>query len=141
MPTEVTMPKLGESVIEGTLSKWLKQEGDPVAEYEPLLEVSTDKVDTEVPAPAAGILLKILVPEGETVSVGTVLCLIGQPGEVVEPAPAPAAADAATPPNGGNGQQTPPPAGVKKPHITPVVAKIAAEHGIDVTTLRGTGAG
>ncbi|WP_343419532.1 lipoyl domain-containing protein [Candidatus Flexifilum breve] len=64
MPTNVIMPQLGESVVEGTVSKWLKQAGDTVAEFEPLLEISTDKVDTEIPAPAGGVLLKILSPRG-----------------------------------------------------------------------------
>ena len=81
MPTNVTMPQLGESVVEGTISKWLKREGDPVQAYEPLLEISTDKVDTEVPAPADGVLLKIHVTEGETVEKGTLLAVIGQVGE------------------------------------------------------------
>ena len=75
------MPQLGESVVEGTVSKWLKREGDPVKEFDPILEVNTDKVDTEIPSPAAGVLLKVLVPEGTTVKAGTVLALIGQAGE------------------------------------------------------------
>ena len=83
MPTRVIMPQLGESVVEGTVSKWLKQEGDSISEFEPLLEVSTDKVDTEIPAPAAGTLLKIYVPEGQTVERGVLLALIGQPGETL----------------------------------------------------------
>src|SRR5258708_20098435 len=81
MSTNVIMPQLGESVVEGTVSKWLKREGDPVKEFDPILEVNTDKVDTEIPSPAAGVLLKVLVPEGTTVKAGTVLALIGQPGQ------------------------------------------------------------
>ena len=81
MSTNVIMPQLGESVVEGTVSKWLKHEGDPVKEFDPILEINTDKVDTEIPSPAAGVLLKLLVPEGATVKAGTVLALIGQPGE------------------------------------------------------------
>ncbi len=73
MPLEIKMPQLGESVTEGTVGRWLKQPGDAVARYEALLEVITDKVDTEVPAPVAGTLVEILVPEGETVRVGTVI--------------------------------------------------------------------
>src|SRR5687767_16024761 len=81
MATNVIMPQLGESVVEGTVSKWLKREGDPVQEFDPIMEVNTDKVDTEIPAPASGTLLKVYVPEGTTVKAGTVLAIIGQPGE------------------------------------------------------------
>src|SRR5215203_937613 len=77
MPTSVTMPALGESVTEGTVTRWLKQEGEQVEVDEPLLEVSTDKVDTEIPSPAAGVLTKILVAEDETVDVGAELAVIG----------------------------------------------------------------
>src|ERR1700712_2918386 len=77
MPTSVTMPALGESVTEGTVTRWLKQEGDQVEVDEPLLEVSTDKVDTEIPSPAAGVLTKIVVAEDETVEVGAELAVIG----------------------------------------------------------------
>lgn len=83
MPTNVIMPQLGESVVEGTVSRWLKQEGQPIDEFEPLLEISTDKVDTEIPAPASGVLLKIHVPEGQTVERGTLLAVIGQADEKV----------------------------------------------------------
>src|SRR3990170_1701069 len=92
MPTQVIMPQLGESVVEGTVSKWLKAEGQSVNEYEPLLEVNTDKVDTEIPSPAGGVLLRILVPEGQTVQAGTVLAMIGAAGEAVPEAPAAAPA-------------------------------------------------
>src|SRR3954468_24364102 len=77
MPTSVTMPALGESVTEGTVTRWLKQEGDQVGSEEPLLEVSTDKVDTEIPSPVAGVLSKILVQEDEVVPVGADLAVIG----------------------------------------------------------------
>src|ERR1700755_1896849 len=80
MPTSVTMPALGESVTEGTVTRWLKQEGEQVEVDEPLLEVSTDKVDTEIPSPAAGVLSKILVAEDETVEVGAQLAVIGGGG-------------------------------------------------------------
>src|SRR4051812_50192413 len=80
MPTSVTMPALGESVTEGTVTRWLKQEGEQVEADEPLLEVSTDKVDTEIPSPAAGTLTKILVAEDETVEVGAELAVIGGGG-------------------------------------------------------------
>ena len=99
MATPVTMPQLGETVVEGTITKWLKQEGDQVDADESLLEISTDKVDTEVPSPASGTLTQILVQEGETVDVGTKLAVIGGDGasaepkpDVPEPATAPAAA-------------------------------------------------
>ncbi|MBV1852588.1 biotin/lipoyl-containing protein, partial [Catellatospora tritici] len=101
MPVSVTMPRLGESVTEGTVTRWLKQEGDRVEVDEPLLEVSTDKVDTEIPSPAAGILSKILVGEDETAEVGAELAVISDAGEspaAAAPAPAaPAAAEPAAP--------------------------------------------
>ena len=84
MPTKIIMPQLGESVVEGTVTKWLKQEGERIEEMESLLEVNTDKVDTEIPSPAGGTLLKIVVPEGETVRAGTVIAWVGEPGEGVE---------------------------------------------------------
>src|SRR5215831_12071078 len=87
MPTKVIMPQLGESVVEGTVSKWLKKVGDNIKAFEPLLEVSTDKVDTEVPSPADGVILQIYVPEGTTVERGILLAMIGQPGEDVPDAP------------------------------------------------------
>ena len=99
MSESVKMPALGESVTEGTVSSWLKAVGDTVEVDEPLLEVATDKVDTEVPSPVAGTILEIRVPEDETVEVGTVLAVIGQPSEAATPAPsspAPAAAPAPT---------------------------------------------
>lgn len=144
MPTNVIMPQLGESVVEGTVSKWLKQEGDAVQEYEPILEVSTDKVDTEVPAPASGVLLKILVPAGETVERGTLLAMIGQVGENVAHVPAASAKPAAV----ANGHATP--EQVRAPavvvenadyagHVTPVVARMVAEHHLDLSKIKGTG--
>ena len=103
MPVSVTMPRLGESVTEGTVTRWLKQEGERVEADEPLLEVSTDKVDTEIPSPAAGTLTKILVAEDETVEVGAELAVIGGDGDgggssgggEEAPAPADAEVDAA----------------------------------------------
>lgn len=97
MSESVKMPALGESVTEGTVSSWLKAVGDSVEVDEPLLEVATDKVDTEVPSPVAGTVLKILVPEDETVDVGTVLAIIGDPSEASPAAPAPAAPAASAP--------------------------------------------
>ncbi len=83
MPTKVIMPQLGESIVEGTVTKWLKQEGESIQEMDALLEVNTDKVDTEIPSPAGGTLLKILIPEGETVRAGTIIAWIGKPDEAV----------------------------------------------------------
>ena len=91
MATSVTMPALGESVTEGTVTTWLKQVGDTVELDEPIVEVSTDKVDSEVPSPVAGVLLEILVPEDETVEVGTEIARIGDASEASAPAAAPAA--------------------------------------------------
>src|SRR5512135_3020772 len=95
MSTNVIMTKLGESIVEGTVTKWLKQEGEPIKELESLLEVNTDKVDTEIPSPASGTLLKILVPEGTTVNAGTVLGVIGKPGELPAEATLPVPSHAA----------------------------------------------
>src|SRR5215469_12971363 len=97
MAFSVQMPALGESVTEGTVTRWLKQEGDAVEVDEPLLEVSTDKVDTEIPSPAAGILQKIVVSEDETVEVGAELALIGGGSAAAAEPPAPAAAPAPAP--------------------------------------------
>ena len=83
MPTKVIMPQMGESVVEGTVGKWLKREGDAIEQYEPIVEVETDKVTSEVTAVTGGTLLKIYVGEGQTVDAGTVLALIGEPGEAV----------------------------------------------------------
>ena len=89
MSTSVTLPALGESVTEGTVSRWLKQVGDTVEADEPLLEVSTDKVDTEIPSPASGVLLEIKAQEDETVEVGAVLAVIGEPSEADGAGPRP----------------------------------------------------
>ena len=92
MSLTVSMPQLGETVTEGTILRWAKKQGDTIREDEVLLEISTDKVDTEVPSPATGTILQILVAEGATVAVGTPLVIIGQPGEAVGAPAAPAAA-------------------------------------------------
>uniref|UniRef100_UPI0027E0FD97 biotin/lipoyl-containing protein n=1 Tax=Rhodococcus zopfii TaxID=43772 RepID=UPI0027E0FD97 len=99
MAFSVQMPALGESVTEGTVTRWLKQEGDTVEVDEPLLEVSTDKVDTEIPSPAAGVLVRIVAQEDDTVEIGGELAVIGDAGEASAPAaaPAPAAAEPAAP--------------------------------------------
>ncbi|NRQ38878.1 dihydrolipoamide succinyltransferase, partial [Nonomuraea sp. NN258] len=94
MPVSVQMPQLGESVTEGTVTRWLKKEGERVEADEPLLEVSTDKVDTEIPSPSAGVLTKIVVAEDETVEVGAELAIIDESGQAGAPAPAAEAAPA-----------------------------------------------
>lgn len=154
---EVKMPALGESVDEGTVTTWLKQVGDEVEEDEPILEVSTDKVDTEVPAPASGILTEIKVGEDETVSVGTVLAIIGdevpaaeapkeEPAPVPEPeaeaapAPAPAAPAAPTPVPAAPAPTVTPSDG-KSAYVTPIVRKLAKELGVDLSAISGTGVG
>ncbi len=104
MATNVVMPQLGESVVEGTIGKWFKQVGDTIEQYESIMEVVTDKVTTEIPSPAAGTLLQITVPEGATVKAGTVLAVIGQPDEQVEPPPG-AMAPAEAPKEAAAGQR------------------------------------
>ncbi len=94
MPTNVIMPQMGESIAEGTLTKWLKKPGDAVKRDEPLFEISTDKVDAEIPSPGAGTLLEILVPEGQTVAINTVVARLGEAGrETALPQPAAAGGD------------------------------------------------
>ncbi len=150
---DVVMPQMGVSVSEGTITRWLKQEGEQVEADEPLLEISTDKVDTEVPSPASGTVTQILVQEGETVDVGTKLGQIGGAAGAPEPAPAaepetpapaaealpeqeaPAPEPAAAPP------PAPAPSGNGKAFVSPVVARIAGEHGIDPSQVPGTGSG
>src|SRR6186713_2005167 len=92
MAIDVTMPQMGESIAEGTIVRWIKKVGDPIDKDEPLFEISTDKVDAEIPAPGAGVLLEIRVKEGETVPVNSVVALIGAAGEKAAAASAPAAA-------------------------------------------------
>jgi 2-oxoglutarate dehydrogenase E2 component (dihydrolipoamide succinyltransferase) len=144
------MPQLGESVVEGTVSRWLAAEGEAIEEYQPLLEVETDKVNSEIPSPASGVLLKILVPEGATVKVGIPLAFIGEPGESVPEIPrepgtarptgvpeAEVAAKAELAPDEEKRKEKPMGRGV----VTPVVAKIAAEHGIDLALVDIPGSG
>ena len=142
MTTKVIMPQLGESVVEGTVSQWLKREGEQVEEYEPLLEVSTDKVDTEVPAPAAGVILKVYVQAGETVNAGTVLAEIGAAGDQPEGRGQPGRSSEG---GGGNGHHKKQPTPTAEPavsgHITPVVARMVAEHGLDLARIAGSGRG
>ncbi len=160
--TEVVLPALGESVTEGTVSRWLKAVGDTVEADEPLLEVSTDKVDTEVPSPVAGTLLEIRIAEDETAAVGAVLAVIGDAAAAPAPtptaptAPAPASTPAAPAPT----PAAPAPAGTAADlspavaaavaarraqkddiYVTPLVRKLATEHGVDLTKVQGTGVG
>lgn len=143
MAVEIVMPHMGEGVIEGTVGRWLKKEGDSVAQYEPVLEIETDKVTTEATAESAGTLLQILVPEGKTVSVGTVLAIIGQLGESLA-----SKMPATTPPlpkaKHTNGSPThilatPTEQRSSLGRISPVVSRIAAEHKVDLSQLKGTG--
>lgn len=153
--TEVVMPQMGESITEGTVSKWLKAVGDDIAKDEPLLEISTDKVDAEVPSPAAGKLLAINVEEGQTVEVGSVLALVGASGAAAPAASAPAAkAEVAAPAP----QPTAPPAqpvaavatngssngnssvdDLRRSKSSPLVRNIAKEHGVDLSRIPGSG--
>ena len=149
---EVVMPQMGESLVEGTITKWLKQPGERVERDEVLFEISTDKVDSEVPAPDSGVLEAVFFPEGETVGINTVVAVIGdgsrigrhgsptapQPDSQVEapPAPSPPPAPSAVEP------REPPPAPPKRIHSSPLVRRIAREKGIDLSAVgKGSGAG
>ena len=157
--TDVVMPQMGESIVEGTLTKWLKKAGDTVERDEPLFEISTDKVDTEIPSPAAGVLAEVLVNEGQTVGVNAVVARIAEPGAAAAPAPAPAEAPAASPkePDSTVEESAVPapaapaaapaapvaPAAAETPAgpLSPLVRKMARENNIDLTKVTGTGAG
>ena len=157
---EITLPQLGETVTEGTITRWFKKVGDTIAADEPLFEVSTDKVDTEVPSPIAGTLTEIRVAEGETVAVGTVIAVVGgadaapapppvatpAPAPVATPAPAPVIAPAPAPAP----VATPAPAPVATAPVvaaqsnkllSPVVRRLVNDHGINIDALQGTGPG
>ena len=152
--TDVVMPELGESVTEGTITRWLKQVGDTVEVDEALLEVSTDKVDTEVPSPVAGTIVEILHNEDDTVDVGAVIVRIGDPNAApAAPTPAPAApvaeekVEVAPKVEAPKSVATPPAAQAKVnsnddvPYVTPLVRKLADKHGVDLRTVTGTGVG
>jgi len=164
---DVVMPQMGVSVSEGTVTKWLKREGEQIAADEPLLEISTDKVDTEVPSPGEGVVAQILVQEGQTVEVGTRLAVIsadadGAPADAPEPEPpvpaTQAAADEAAAVSSAEVAVTPTQAepeeeaehepelaadghAAERTFVSPVVARIAAEHGVDPSSVEGTGRG
>jgi pyruvate/2-oxoglutarate dehydrogenase complex dihydrolipoamide acyltransferase (E2) component len=149
MATQVIMPQLGESVVEGTVSKWLKQEGDAVHNLEPLLEVETDKVNSDIPSPAEGTLLKILVPEGTTVQAGTIIAWVGQPDEAVTTAAGPTPDRKLHAANGpdvsvdqpAHLQDVSPGRSSDLGFISPVVARLAKENQIDLRQVHGTGEG
>jgi len=167
MPVDVVMPQMGESIFEGTITKWLKKPGDKVERDEPLFEISTDKVDAEIPSPSAGVLKEIKVPEGQTVPIQTIVAVIDGAGSAAASAPAPtpaATAPAAKPapaapapaPVAGK-PVAPPPAPAAVPsapavpaapaatteriHSSPLVRRMAKEHGVDLSTIEGSGAG
>lgn len=185
MPVSVQMPQLGESVTEGTVTRWLKKEGERVEADEPLLEVSTDKVDTEIPSPSAGVITKIVVAEDETVEVGAELAIIDENGQAgvaaapaqeapapapqpepqpepapaptpapvssipqpapaapaAAPAPAPAPAPVAAPAPAPVAAPAAAPSAAESPYVTPLVRKLATEHGVDLEAISGTGVG
>ena len=151
MPTDIVMPQMGESIFEGTITKWLKKPGDKVQRDEPLFEISTDKVDAEIPAPATGILQDIKVVEGNTVQVNTVVGTIAGDGEAAAPTSAPAKA-APAPPVKTQAAAPSPAASAEQPitepeedddhaRSSPLVRKIAREHNVNLSQVSGTGMG
>jgi pyruvate dehydrogenase E2 component (dihydrolipoamide acetyltransferase) len=148
--TDVVMPQMGESIVEGTLTKWLKKPGDRIERDEPLFEISTDKVDTEIPSPAAGTLSEVLVQEGSTVAINTVVARIDDGGGAASSAPAPRQEAAAAPPvEDVVAAAAAPPALVEAAPeaaepvgpLSPLVRKMAREYNIDLARVKGTGAG
>jgi pyruvate dehydrogenase E2 component (dihydrolipoamide acetyltransferase) len=151
---DIVMPQMGESIVEGTLTKWLKKQGEHVERDEPLFEISTDKVDTEIPSPAAGVLSEVLVAEGKTVAISTVVGKIDEAGgngavakpaaAVAAPAPAPKTPEApAPPPPPAPVAAAAPAAEIDSPNgpLSPLVRKMAREYNIDLKQVKGTGAG
>ena len=156
MAVDIVMPQMGESIFEGTITKWLKKPGDKVERDEPLFEISTDKVDAEIPSPSAGVLKEIKVGEGQTVPIQTIVGVIDAAGSAAAPAPAPAKAPAAAAPAPAAPRPAAPapaspvaaapaPASPgstgERIHSSPLVRRMASEHGIDLSTVTGTGAG
>jgi 2-oxoglutarate dehydrogenase E2 component (dihydrolipoamide succinyltransferase) len=154
MPTPVVMPQMGESIAEGTIVRWIKKVGDTVDRDEPLFEISTDKVDAEIPSPAAGVLTEIAVREGETVAVNSVVATIGRAGEAA-PVSAEVSADtpadeaaappaAVSPPKNGAERAAasePTTADLRRQKSSPLVRKIAKEHNVDISQIAGSGIG
>ncbi len=147
MPTDVLMPQMGESIAEGTIVRWIKKVGETVDRDEPLFEISTDKVDAEIPAPAGGVLAQIRAEVGETVPVNTIVAVIGGEGEKVAPAPARFDASPSAPGSasdaGPSGPAAPAGAAGATPSrkLSPVVRRLAAQHDVDLTAIVGTGEG
>src|ERR1700676_3452692 len=156
MPTDVVMPQMGESIFEGTITKWLKKTGDKVQRDEPLFEISTDKVDAEIPAPASGVLQEIKVSEGTTVGVNTVVGTIAVDGEAAGAPAKPAAPAPPAPPAEKKEEKkaAAPPVQVpaappeqasaedgEETRSSPLVRKIAREHGVNLSQVSGTGLG
>jgi pyruvate dehydrogenase E2 component (dihydrolipoyllysine-residue acetyltransferase) len=156
MPTDVIMPQMGESIVEGTITRWLKKPGDKVQRDEPLFEISTDKVDAEIPSPASGVLQEVKVGEGSTVQVNTVVGTIASDGEAASPAkaapkaapaPPPASKPAPSPAKVQPAAQTREPAAPARENedeharSSPLVRKIAREHNVDLSRVSGTGLG
>jgi len=151
MPIKVVMPQLGESVTEGTISKWLKVIGEEIKEFEPLLEVNTDKVDSEIPSPGDGILLAILVDEGTIVTAGTTLAWIGDDGETIpedgDSTPSDTTTEVPQPISGPIEREVAPGTAIQAGRdkdlgfISPVVAKISQEKRVDLTKVTGSGQG
>src|SRR2546421_674283 len=166
MAVDIVMPQMGESIFEGTITKWLKKPGDKVERDEPLFEISTDKVDAEIPSPSAGVLKEIKVSEGQTVPIQTVVGVIDAagsaaassapaPAKAATPAPAPVKVPAAAAPApaisrpAASAPAVAPAAAAsassssssERIHSSPLVRRMAKEHGIDLSTIEGTGAG
>ena len=145
MPTRVLMPQLGESIAEGTIVRWNKEVGDAVDRDEPLFEISTDKVDAEIPSPAAGVLAAIKVREGETVPVDSVVAVIVQPGEEVSETSMPTTEETPEAPSPGTATREasfllgPPTGDQPRTRLSPAVRKLAREHNVNGSTIRGTG--
>src|SRR6476620_1467389 len=153
MATDIVMPQMGESIVEGTITKWLKKPGDKIQRDEPLFEISTDKVDAEIPAPASGVLQEIKVTEGTTVQVNTVVGTIAADGEAPAAAKAPPAAEKNAAPATPPAPKTEAPAAPASPAVqarpdvedharsSPLVRKIAREHNVNLSDVKGTGLG
>jgi len=158
MAVDVVMPQMGESIFEGTITKWLKKPGDKVERDEPLFEISTDKVDAEIPSPSAGVLKEIKIAEGQTVPIQTIVAVIDGAGSAAAsvpapaappakaapaptPAPAPAAAKSVAPAPAPAAPAAAASGSTERIHSSPLVRRLAKEHGVDLSAIEGTGAG